>query len=106
MNRPVQTLLQDMLVYISSIEQATQGGEAVFHSDLLIQDAVVRRYEVTGEVVKRMPPRVLTAYSDKTGGVSRGFAIFWSTTMAGWTSISFGTPSFSCRPCGQPWKRC
>jgi uncharacterized protein with HEPN domain len=50
-----------MLVYIARIEQATQGGRDVFMATTLIQDAVIRQYEVIGEIAKRLPQELLEA---------------------------------------------
>jgi uncharacterized protein with HEPN domain len=47
--------LRDMLDYLSRIERYTQSGSEAFHSDEKTQDAVIRCYEVIGEIVKRLP---------------------------------------------------
>ncbi|PJF38374.1 MAG: DUF86 domain-containing protein, partial [Phototrophicales bacterium] len=46
--------LNDMFEYIMRIEQATADGKAAFFASTLIQDAVIRQYEVIGEIAKRL----------------------------------------------------
>lgn len=52
--------LQDILARISQIERFTIEGESDFMADDRTQEAVIRCFEVIGEVVKRLDP-VLTA---------------------------------------------
>jgi len=40
---------------IEKIEDYTRGGRDVFMDSLMAQDAVVRNFEVIGEVVKQIP---------------------------------------------------
>lgn len=47
--------LQDMLHYLARIERYTAAGRDAFYSDEKTQDAVIRCYEVIGEIVKRLP---------------------------------------------------
>ena len=59
MKRSNRAYLQDMLVYIERIEQTTQASKANFESSFIIQDAVIRQYEVIGEIAKRIHPDLL-----------------------------------------------
>jgi len=61
MSRPVRTLLTDLLTYIGRVETASAAGKAAIFTDVLVQDAVIRRYEVIGEIVKQLPPSLLEA---------------------------------------------
>jgi uncharacterized protein with HEPN domain len=47
--------LHDMLEYLDNISAFTTDGSAVFMSDLKTQYAVIRAYEVIGEIAKRLP---------------------------------------------------
>jgi uncharacterized protein with HEPN domain len=57
--KTIREYLSDMLDYIERIERATAEGENVFMRETLIQDAVIRQYEVIGEIAKRLPDEVL-----------------------------------------------
>ncbi|PJF39300.1 MAG: DUF86 domain-containing protein, partial [Phototrophicales bacterium] len=46
--------LNDMLEYILRVERSTKDGKAAFFASTLIQDAVIRQYEVIGEIAKRL----------------------------------------------------
>ena len=54
--------LADIFERIERIESYTQGGREVFLQSPLIQDAVIRNFEVMGEGVKRISQE-LTAKS-------------------------------------------
>ncbi len=50
--------LQDIRDRISRIEDYTRGGKAEFLQSNLIQDGVIRSFEVIGEAVKRLSPEL------------------------------------------------
>lgn len=50
--------LGDILDRIERIESYTQGGKDRFYQSLLIQDAVIRCFEVIGEAVKQLSPEI------------------------------------------------
>ncbi len=63
-------LVKDQVVYLSEIlerirriEEFTKEGRAAFSQSILLQDAVIRSFEVIGEAVKRLSPDVTTQYS-------------------------------------------
>lgn len=60
MSRTQRDYLQDMLLYIARIEETTRDGKEAFEKSYVIQDAVIRQYEVIGEIAKRLPSEVLT----------------------------------------------
>jgi uncharacterized protein with HEPN domain len=68
--------LQDMLAYIARIEQATQDGRDVFMEKNLIQDAVIRQYEVIGEIAKRLPLELLESHPSIDWRAIKGFRDF------------------------------
>lgn len=54
MTRSARLYLQDILDSIAKIQAYTQAGRAVFEQTPLIQDAVIRNFEVIGEVTKSL----------------------------------------------------
>lgn len=54
MNDP-RDYLQDMLEYLDNANAFTADGRAAFMSDIKTQYAVIRAYEVIGEIAKRLP---------------------------------------------------
>lgn len=62
MNETIRGYLRDLLTHITYIEQFTSGGKAAFIADAKTQFAVIRAYEVIGEIVKRLPSELLAAH--------------------------------------------
>jgi len=56
--------LNDLLERIQRIESYTEGGREVFFQSSLIQDAVVRNFEVIGESVKRLSQELRQNYPE------------------------------------------
>ncbi|MDJ1171770.1 DUF86 domain-containing protein [Roseofilum sp. BLCC_M154] len=56
--------LQDIRDRIARIEAYTQGGKADFLESILIQDGVIRSFEVIGEAVKRLSPELRQKYPE------------------------------------------
>ncbi|MBZ0279268.1 MAG: DUF86 domain-containing protein [Anaerolineae bacterium] len=54
--------IADLLQRISYIQDFTQDGIDSFMQDIKTQEAVIRSYEVIGEIVKRIPESVLELY--------------------------------------------
>lgn len=50
-----------MLTELSDLADFTTGGEEALFADVQTQRAVIRSYEVIGEIVKRLPPEVPAA---------------------------------------------
>ena len=54
------------LVYIleglQRIQEYTRGGRATFLAQRLVQDAVIRNFEIMGEAAKRLPPEFRERY--------------------------------------------
>lgn len=57
MNRQ-RLYLKDVLERIRRIEIVTQGGREAFVESFVNQDAVIRSFEVIGEIVKRISPEL------------------------------------------------
>ncbi|OCR02928.1 hypothetical protein BCD67_03280 [Oscillatoriales cyanobacterium USR001] len=56
--------LRDIRDRIQRIEAYTQGGKAEFFQSPLIQDGVIRSFEVMGEAVKRLSPELRQSYPE------------------------------------------
>jgi len=55
--RAVRVYLEEILDSINDIQSYTKGvTKAAFFADKKTQDAVIRKIEVIGEIVKRLPP--------------------------------------------------
>ncbi len=61
MNRQ-RLYLQDMLERIRRIEVISASGRDEFMASFVNQDAVIRSFEVIGEIVKRLSPDLLVAH--------------------------------------------
>ena len=59
MNKIIRDYLHDLLAHITYIEQFTTSGENAFMADRKTQFTVIRAYEVSGEIVKRLPKELL-----------------------------------------------
>lgn len=46
--------LSNIVECIGQIEQYVAGGRKVFFRDRMVQDAVIRNFEVMGEAIKRL----------------------------------------------------
>ena len=55
MSKDVRVYLAQILERVQRIETFTQTGEQAFLDDLMMQDAVIRNFEVIGEAAKRVP---------------------------------------------------
>lgn len=57
-----QIYLQDICDRFNRIEDYTQGGKTEFMQSFLIQDGVIRSFEVIGEAVKQLSPELRQEY--------------------------------------------
>lgn len=58
--REFQHYLHDILEQINRVESYTSSGKESFYSNSMMQDAVIRNFEIIGEAVKRIPSDVLS----------------------------------------------
>lgn len=65
--------LEDILDCIKRIEEYVTDGEDAFKNNSMIQDAVIRNFEIIGEVVKRIPQEILNQQSQITWRAIAGF---------------------------------
>ena len=63
MSEILRQYLRDLLTYINDIEQFTIGGKSGFVADRKTHYAVIRAYEVIGEIIKRLPDQLLDTQS-------------------------------------------
>jgi hypothetical protein len=74
--KPTADYLRDMLDYVARIEHTVSEGETVFMADYRIQDAVIRQYEVIGEIAKRLPNALLESVPEVNWSQVKGFRDF------------------------------
>ncbi len=73
---PVRQYVEDLLTNIEAIERFTADGRDAFLADDKTQYAVIRAYELVGEVVKRLPPELLEPYPEVEWKQIAGFRDF------------------------------
>ena len=66
--RNQRVLFTDILDRIKRIERYTTGSRDAFLASQLHQDAVIRSFEVIGEVVKRLDPNLIACYPQAPWG--------------------------------------
>lgn len=59
--KPISDYLRDLLEQLSDVETFTFDGQAAFLEDRKTQNAVIRSYEVIGEIAKRLPDDLLAS---------------------------------------------
>jgi uncharacterized protein with HEPN domain len=65
--------LAHILECAQKIERYTKGGEKEFHNDTMLQDAVIRNFEIIGEAAKRVPKAYCRAHSQIPWRLMAGF---------------------------------
>jgi uncharacterized protein with HEPN domain len=65
--------LAHILECAQKIERYTKGGEKEFHNDTMLQDAVIRNFEIIGEAAKRVPEAYCRARSQIPWRLMAGF---------------------------------
>ncbi len=56
--------LSNIFECIERIESYTRDGKEVFLQTTIIQDAVIRNFEIIGEATKRLSPEIRAVYPD------------------------------------------
>jgi uncharacterized protein with HEPN domain len=56
--------LSNIFECIERIESYTRDGKEAFLQTTIIQDAVIRNFEIIGEATKRLSPEIRAAYPD------------------------------------------
>lgn len=60
--KDMKLYLEDMLDYLGRVQSFTVDGREAFMQDVKTQLAVIRVYEVIGEIAKRLPDSLRDAY--------------------------------------------
>ncbi len=71
--KPVRDYLTVLLAYLEDIDFFTRAGESAFVADRKTQPAVMRAYEIVGEIVKRLPSELLDKQSHIDWKAVKGF---------------------------------
>lgn len=74
----VRQYLQDLQTYLDKAATFTHTGRDAFYTDEMAQFAVIRVYEVIGEIVKRLPPEFRNANPQIDWRTLAGFRDFLS----------------------------
>jgi len=91
--------LAHILESAEKIQRYIQSGEEAFQRDTMIQDAVIRNFEVIGEGVKRIPEPYRTAHPDIPWRLMAGFRDVLSIVMKASTRSVYGSrPTMIFRP--------
>ena len=73
MKKDPRVYLAHILECAQKIERYTKGGEKEFHNDTMLQDAVIRNFEIIGEAAKRVPESYRKAHSQVPWRLMAGF---------------------------------
>ena len=74
MRKDPRVYLAHILECINKIQRYTKEGKANFLKDTLVQDAVIRNFEVLGEAAKRIPEEYRTQNPSMPWKVMAGFS--------------------------------
>lgn len=88
--------LQDMLDYLDKAANFTSNGRDAFYADEMAQLAVIRVYEVIGEIVKRLPQGLRDAHPQIDWRTLAGFGTFSRTTTTKSSLLLYGRPLKTC----------
>lgn len=73
MKKDPRVYLAHILECAQKIGRYTKGGEKEFHNDTMLQDAVIRNFEIIGEAAKRVPEVYRRAHSQIPWRLMAGF---------------------------------
>jgi len=80
---PEHDALLDMLEYIQHIETFTADGRDAFFADVKTQMAVIRAYEVIGQIAKDLPTTLLDTQPQAEWKKVKGFRDFLAHNYEG-----------------------
>lgn len=63
MKKDPRVYLAHILESAQKIERYTEAGEGEFHNNTMLQDAVIRNFEILGEAAKRVPEEYRRGHS-------------------------------------------
>lgn len=73
MKKDPRVYLAHILECAAKIERYTQGGKQQFLKDEMIQDAVIRNFEIIGEAAKRVPAAYRKVHPEVPWRLMAGF---------------------------------
>ncbi len=73
MKKDPRIYLAHILECAEKIERYIEGGEKAFFADTIIQDAVIRNFEIIGEVAKHVPDDYRQVHPDVPWRLMAGF---------------------------------
>lgn len=73
MKKDPRVYLAHILECAQKIERYTKGGEKEFQNDTMLQDAVLRNFEIIGEAAKRVPKAYRKAHPEVPWRLMAGF---------------------------------
>lgn len=73
MRKDPRVYLAHILECAQKIDRYTNGGEKDFQGDTMLQDAVIRNFEIIGEAAKRVPETYRKAHSQIPWKLMAGF---------------------------------
>ncbi len=73
MKKDSRVYLAHILECARKIERYTAGGEKEFDNDTMLQDAVIRNFEIIGEAAKRVPEAYRRTHSQIPWRLMAGF---------------------------------
>ena len=73
MKKDPRVYLAHILECAQKIERYTKGGEKEFDNDTMLQDAVIRNFDIIGEAAKRVPEAYRKAHSQVPWRLMAGF---------------------------------
>ena len=73
MKKDSRVYLAHILECAQKIERYTKDGEKEFHHNTMLQDAVIRNFEIIGEAAKRVPQAYRKAHSQVPWRLMAGF---------------------------------
>ena len=73
MKKDPRVYLAHILECAQKIERYTKGGEKEFQTNTMLQDAVIRNFEIIGEAAKRVPETYCRTHSNIPWRLMAGF---------------------------------
>ena len=73
MTRDSRVYLAQILERAERIQRYIENGEGVFERDTMVQDAVIRNFEVIGEAVKQLPEQYRSQHPEIPWRLMAGF---------------------------------
>ena len=86
MKKDPRVYLAHILECARKIARYTKGGEKKFLSDTMLQDAVIRNFEIIGEAAKRVPEPYRKTHSQIPWRLMAGFR---DVLIHGYDSLAF-----------------